>query len=190
MLTGHHLISGREAAADHAPFQAMNPTTNQKLEPVFGEATAALADEALLAADGAFDSLRTSSVETRAAFLDHLADEIMALGDALLERAHQETALPMARLTGERGRAIGQCKLFAALIREGSWADARVDHAIPDRQPLPKPDVRRVMMPIGPVVVFGASNFPFAIGVIGTDVGPARSRRVRASCTSPTSSRS
>ncbi len=169
MLTGHHLIAGREAAADHAPFQALNPTTNQKLTPFFGEATHAMADEALQAADGAFDSLRTASPETRAALLDHLADEIMALGDALLERAHQETALPMARLTGERGRAIGQCKMFAALIREGSWAQMSIDHAIPDRAPVPKPDVRRVLQPVGPVVVFGASNFPFAIGVVGTD---------------------
>ena len=93
----------------------------------------------------------------------------MALGDALLERAHAETGLPMARVTGERGRAIGQFKLFAQLIRDGSWAEASIDHAIPDRQPLPKPDVRRVLQPLGPVVVFGASNFPFAIGVVGTD---------------------
>lgn len=93
----------------------------------------------------------------------------MALGDELLNRAHAETALPMARCTGERGRAVGQCKLFASLIRDGSWAEARIDHAIPDRQPLPKPDVRRVLLPIGPVVVFRASNFPFAISVVGTD---------------------
>lgn len=169
MLTGHHLIAGREAAPDHAPFQALNPTTNQKLEPFFGEATAELADEALQAADGAFDSLRTSSVETRATFLDYLGEEIMALGEALLERAHQETALPMARLIGERGRAIGQCKLFAGLLREGSWAQASIDRAMPERVPAPKPDVRRILQPVGPVVIFGASNFPFAIGVVGTD---------------------
>ncbi len=168
-LNGHHLIAGREAAPSGNTFNAANPTTSATLEPTFGEATHAEADEALQAAEAAFDALRLATPETRAALLDAIADEITALGDALLERAHDETALPMARLTGERGRAIGQCKLFAALIREGSWAEARVDHAIPDRQPLPKPDVRRVMMPIGPVVVFGASNFPFAIGVIGTD---------------------
>lgn len=168
-ITGHHLIAGREAAPSGHTFTPVNPSTSAALEPPFGDATHAEADEALQAADSAFDALRLASPETRAALLDAIADEIMALGDELLERAHAETALPMARLTGERGRAVGQCKLFAALIREGSWADARVDHAIPDRQPLPKPDVRRVMMPIGPVVVFGASNFPFAIGVVGTD---------------------
>lgn len=168
-LTGNHLIAGREAAPHGSTFKAANPTTSETLEPAYGDATHAEADEALQAADAAFDALRLATPETRASLLDAIADEITALGDALLERAHAETALPMARLTGERGRAIGQCKLFAALIREGSWSEARVDHAIPDRQPLPKPDVRRVMMPIGPVVVFGASNFPFAIGVLGTD---------------------
>lgn len=168
-LTGNHLIAGREAAPHGHTFNAFNPSTSEKLEPVYADATHAEADEALQAAEASFDALRLATPETRAALLDAIADEITALGDALLERAHAETALPMARLTGERGRAIGQCKLFAALIREGSWSEARVDHAIPDRQPLPKPDVRRVMMPIGPVVVFGASNFPFAIGVVGTD---------------------
>lgn len=168
-LTGHHFIAGREAAPHGHLFHAFNPASSAQLEPAYGDATHAEADEALRAADAAFDALRLATPETRAELLDAIADEITALGDALLERAHAECGLPMARLTGERGRAIGQCKLFASLIREGSWADARVDHAIPDRQPLPKPDVRRVMMPIGPVVVFGASNFPFAIGVIGTD---------------------
>lgn len=169
MITGHHLIAGREAAADNSPFQAENPATSQTMEPRFGEASLAEVEEALQAADGAFDSLRLASVETRARFLETIADEILALGDALLDRAHAETALPMARLVGERGRAVNQCKMFAALIREGSWAALSIDRAQPDRVPAPKPDVRKMMLPIGPVVVFGASNFPFAIGVVGTD---------------------
>lgn len=168
-LTGSQLIAGRESAPRGHFYHGVNPATSAKLEPAYGDATDLEADEALQAADAAFDDLRLAPVETRATLLEAIADQIMALGDALLERAHAETGLPMARVTGERGRAIGQCKLFAALIREGSWADARIDHAIPDRQPLPKPDVRRVLAPIGPVVIFGASNFPFAIGVIGTD---------------------
>lgn len=139
------------------------------MEPIFHEAGAVEVNAALESADAAFDVLRTAPVETRAKLLEVLAEKIQALGDDLLNRAHAETALPMARLQGERARAIGQCKLFANLIREGSWAQPSIDHAIPDRQPLPKPDVRRVMQPIGPVVVFGASNFPFAIGVVGTD---------------------
>ena len=168
-LHGNHLIAGQVISAEGPRFQALNPSTSQPLEPAFGEATDAQVDAALKAADAAFDELRAAGPDARAKFLDLLGDNIVALGDALLERAHAETALPMARLTGERARAVGQCRLFASLIRDGSWAEARIDHAIPDRQPLPKPDVRRVMQPIGPVVVFGASNFPFAIGVVGTD---------------------
>lgn len=141
----------------------------QSLEGHFMEAAGAEVDAALQAADQAFPLLRAASVEQRAQFLELLADKVLALGDDLLNRTHAETALPMARLQGERARAIGQCKLFANLIREGSWAQPCIDRALPERQPLPKPDVRRVMQPIGPVVVFGASNFPFAIGVIGTD---------------------
>lgn len=167
-LTGHHFTAGKAIAPTGALFKATNPSNNQTLDPAFGEGTA-LVDQALEAADAAFDDLRLAPAETRAKFLDTLADEILALGDALLERAHAETALPMARLTGERGRAMNQCKMFAALIREGSWAGLRIDRAQPDRQPLPKPDVRQMLLPIGPVVVFGASNFPFAIGVVGTD---------------------
>lgn len=168
-LHGQHLIAGQRIAPAGAPFQAANPSTSQLLAPTFADATAAEVDAALQAAENAFDALRGAGYDKRANFLDLLADKVMALGDALLERAHAETALPMARLTGERGRAIGQFKLFAGLIRDGSWAEARIDRALPDRQPLPKPDVRRVMQPLGPVVVFGASNFPFAIGVVGTD---------------------
>ncbi len=168
-LHGQHLIAGRQTASAGGSFQALNPSTSELLEPVFHEAGAAEVNQALHAADEAFDALRTAPVETRALLLEAIADQIMALGDELLDRAHAETALPMARLQGERARAMGQCKLFANLIREGSWAQPSIDHAIPDRQPLPKPDVRRVMQPIGPVVVFGASNFPFAIGVVGTD---------------------
>jgi 2,5-dioxopentanoate dehydrogenase len=167
-ITGHHFIAGKGIAPAGPLFQATNPSNSQPLEPGFGEGTS-LVDDALRAADAAFEELRLAPVETRAKFLDTLADEIVALGDALLERAHAETALPMARLTGERGRAVGQCRMFAGLIRDGSWANMRIDRAVPDRQPLPKPDVRQMLLPIGPVVVFGASNFPFAIGVVGTD---------------------
>ena len=167
-LTGSHFIAGKAVAPTGALFKAANPTTGQPLEPSFGEGTAHV-DAALQAADDAFDDLRLAPVETRAKFLEALADEILALGDDLLNRAHAECALPMARLTAERGRAVHQCKMFAALIREGSWAGLRIDKAQPERQPLPKPDVRQMLQPIGPVVIFGASNFPFAIGVVGTD---------------------
>lgn len=169
MIQGTHLIGGREAAASHGHFQAVNSSTGAAMQPSFGEADHAEVDEALRAADSAFDSMRRADPERRAAFLELLAEEILALGDALLERALAETALPLARLTGERGRAVNQCRQFAALIREGSWAALSIDHAIADRAPVPKPDIRKMLLPIGPVVVFGASNFPFAIGVVGTD---------------------
>ena len=109
------------------------------------------------------------SAESRAKLLEAIADGLEGLGAPLLQRAHQETALPMARLTAERGRMTMQARLFAKVIRDETWLEARIDRAIPDRQPLPKPDVRRMMQPLGPVVVFGASNFPFAISVAGTD---------------------
>ena len=168
-LTGKQWIGGKAEAVGDQTFQANNPADQTVLNPPFHEATVAEAGMALRLAHESFDAFRSRSPEERAKLLDTIADEIMALGDALLERAHQETGLPMARLTGERGRAVGQARLFAELIREGSWVDARIDTAIPDRQPLPKPDVRRMLMPIGPVVVFGASNFPLAISVVGTD---------------------
>lgn len=168
-ISGHHLIAGRDATAAGSVFQAVNPATNQPMPGAFGEGTAALVDEALRAADAAFDDLRSVSPEIRATLLEAIGEEIMALGDDLLDRTHAETGYPMPRLQAERGRTVGQCKLFANLIREGSWSEPRIDRAIPDRQPLPKPDVRRVMQPIGPVVVFGASNFPYAISVAGTD---------------------
>ena len=135
----------------------------------YHQATAADADVALRAADACFDEFRATTPVQRAALLEAIAEGIEALGDKLIETAHRETALPVARLQGERGRTANQARLFAKVILDGTWLDARIDHANPERQPLPKPDVRMVMQPVGPVVVFGASNFPLAISVAGTD---------------------
>ncbi len=168
-IKGAQLIAGEESSKGSSSFQAANPANQDKLEPSFPEASSDEISQAMEAAEASFEALRTSSAETRADLLDAIADEIMNLGDALLERAHQETGLPMPRLTGERGRAVGQSRLFANLLRDGSWVDARIDTAIPDREPLPKPDVRLMKVAIGPVVVFGASNFPLAISVVGSD---------------------
>ncbi len=169
-LHGHHLI-GNTRSGDPAAdtFQAANPATGEALAPPFREATEAEIDRALTLAEDAFLPYRQLPAEARAQFLEAIADRVEGLGDELLERAHAETALPLARLTGERARATGQARGFAALVREGHWTDARIDRAQPDRTPLPKPDVRSLMVPLGPVVVFGASNFPFAISVIGAD---------------------
>jgi len=169
LLNGQQIIGGRSVAEGSATFFGRNPATGEPTTPTVHEATLAEVDEALRTADRAFEEYRVVSGERIAAFLDAVADEWMALGDALLEQAHKETALSLARLTSERARTVNQARLFATLVREGSWVDARIDHADPNRKPAPKPDIRRMLQPIGPVVVFGASNFPFAIGVGGSD---------------------
>jgi 2,5-dioxopentanoate dehydrogenase len=151
------------------PYQAINPQTGQPIGPAYDDATPTQIDAALQAAHSAFPSLRALPPETRAALLEDIADRIEAIGDLLLDIAHQETALPLPRLTGERARTVSQARLFAQVIREGHWLDARIDTPDPARQPLPKPDVRSLLRPIGPVVVFGASNFPLAISVAGAD---------------------
>ena len=135
----------------------------------YHQATAADADSALRAADACFDEFRSLPPARRAELLEEIALGIEALGEELIETAHRETALPLARLQGERARTCNQARMFAKLILDGTWLDARIDHGNPARQPLAKPDVRLVMQPVGPVVVFGASNFPFAISVAGTD---------------------
>jgi len=154
-------------------FQAINPATGELLPGNYTESTPQEVAQACERAAGAFDAYRTLRPAERAAFLDRVADEIMALGDALLERANLETALPLPRLTGERGRTVGQLRLFADYVREGSWVDARIDTALPDRQPLPRPDLRQMLIPLGPVGIFGASNFPLAFSVAGGDTASA-----------------
>lgn len=129
--------------------------------------------EAVAAAKAAFGPYRAISSELRATFLDRIAARLEGLGDELLETAHRETNLPMARLTGERGRTCGQLRMFASLIRGEEWRDIRIETADPGRQPIPKPDLRRTSMPIGPVAVFGASNFPLAFSVAGGDTASA-----------------
>lgn len=139
----------------------------------FEEANSWHIQQAMTAAALSFDQFRQSTIDQRAGFLDQIAAEILALGDELIETAHRETALPKDRLTGERGRTVNQLKLFAEVVREGSWVEARIDLAQPARQPLPKPDIRRMLIPIGPVVVFAASNFPLAFSVAGGDTASA-----------------
>ncbi|MFM8911371.1 MAG: aldehyde dehydrogenase (NADP(+)) [Flammeovirgaceae bacterium] len=117
----------------------------------------------------AFASYKKATGKQKALFLEAIADEIEALGQPLIQTAMQETHLPEARLLGERGRTCNQLRQFAALVREGSWVEARIDSSIPDRAPLPKPDIRKMLVPLGPVVVFGASNFPFAYSTAGVD---------------------
>jgi NADP-dependent aldehyde dehydrogenase len=154
-------------------FRAYEAASGESLEPDFPVSTTDDVAAACEAAAGAFDAYRELPAERRAAFLDAIGDEIMALGDALLERGSRETGLPIARLTGERGRTVGQLKLFAQVVRDGHWRGVRIDPALPERQPLPRPDLRLRKIPVGPVAVFGASNFPLAFSTAGGDTASA-----------------
>ena len=168
-MTGKNIIGETLSGEGGEVFHGENPATGQKLEPAFYEATDEEINRAIEEASQAFQIYRTVSGKDKAAFLETIADEILALGDELIKRCIEETGLPEARLTGERGRTVGQLKLFANLLREGSWVGARIDLADPDRKPLPKPDVRSMQRALGPVGVFGASNFPLAFSVAGGD---------------------
>ena len=152
-----------------ALIRGRNPATGEVLEGEFFEASVADIDAAARAADRAFDAYAALSAARRAEFLRAIAQQIAALGDRLLERASAETALPLPRLESERARTVSQALLFAEYIEEGSWVGARIDRAVPDRKPQPRPDLRRMLVPIGPVAVFGASNFPLAFSVAGGD---------------------
>ena len=172
-LQGTSLIAGQFAGAEGSPFHAHSPLDSSILPPAFFPASEGLIHHAAELAAGAAPEFARTSFEQRAALLEAVAVELLSLEDALLNRAHAETGLPLDRLTGERGRTIGQLRLFATLLREGSWCDARIDTAMPDRQPLPRPDLRRTLAPVGPVAVFGASNFPLAFSVAGGDTASA-----------------
>jgi alpha-ketoglutaric semialdehyde dehydrogenase len=172
-LHGKNFIGDKLSSVSGETFYATNPFDNSSLQPGFHPAKERDVDAAMKLAQEAFTAYRETTGEQRAVFLERIADEIMALGDELILRAKSETDLPEARLTGERARTVNQLKMFAQVVREGSWADARIDTAIPDRQPVPKADLRRMLIPIGPVIVFGASNFPFAYSVAGGDTASA-----------------
>ncbi len=168
-LTGGQLIGNTLAKAGSRTFTGFNPATGEPLPTIFYEATGAEIDQAVDLADYAFQQYRKIRGIDKAIFLETIAEEILALGAVLIETASLETALPQARITGERGRTVGQLRLFASMLRDGKWENDITDPAQPDRQPLPKPALRQVQIPIGPVAVFGASNFPLAFSVAGGD---------------------
>lgn len=172
-LHGQSFIGDALSPGSGETFRAISPLDSAVLEPAFHTATIKEVDAAMNLAEAAFATYRETTGAQRAAFLERIADEIVALGDDLLKRAALEAGLPEARLIGERGRTVGQLKMFAQMARENSWVDARIDTAIPDRQPVPKPDLRRMLIPIGPVIVFGSSNFPLAFSVAGGDTASA-----------------
>ncbi|MEL7966074.1 aldehyde dehydrogenase (NADP(+)) [Vreelandella neptunia] len=168
------LLIGQEAVSGHSnPINAINPATNEILEPVYMGGTRADVECACELAETAFNTYRETSLEARAMFLETIASEIEGIGDELIERAMAETGLPRARLEGERGRTCGQLRLFANVVRAGEWLDVRIDPAMPDRQPMPRADLRQRHIGLGPVAVFGASNFPLAFSVAGGDTASA-----------------
>ncbi|MFM0519455.1 MULTISPECIES: aldehyde dehydrogenase (NADP(+)) [Caballeronia] len=172
-ITGEMLIGASAVRGTDATLRAFDPARNADLEPAFGGGGAAEVARACELAEAAFDDYRHAPLETRAQFLEAIADNIIALGDTLIERAMAESALPKARLEGERARTVGQLRLFASLVREGRWLAATLDSAQPDRKPLPRSDLRLQKIPVGPVAVFGASNFPLAFSVAGGDAASA-----------------
>ena len=172
-IQGKNIIGYALSSEGEKHFQAYAPATDSYLPENFRCATIGEVNKTMALADQAFDAYSQIPAAERAAFLIAITEEIMALGDQLLERAHLETGLPIARLQGERARTINQLTQFAELLREGSWVEASIDTALPERSPAPKPDIRKMLVPIGPVIVFGSSNFPFAYSVAGVDTGPA-----------------
>lgn len=173
MSLSGELFIGFERRATNRTFHALDAAHGHPLAPAFSTAGSAEIEAACALAWSAFDAYRTLPLEQRAAFLESIAKHILAQGEGLLRRAHEETGLPEARLSGERARTVGQLRLFAAELRAGEWLGLRVDSALPQRQPAPRPDIRQRRIPVGPVAVFGASNFPLAFSVAGCDSAAA-----------------
>jgi 2,5-dioxopentanoate dehydrogenase len=172
-LTGRSLVVGGGQSHSGVTFRGINPRTGEALAPDYVAADRELVDRAVAQADQAFAEYRTLSGKDRSGFLRAIAANIEQATDALAERIGLETALPDARARGEAGRTTSQLRLFADLIEENSWVEARIDPALPDRQPQPRADIRATLRPLGPVAVFGASNFPLAFSVGGGDTASA-----------------
>lgn len=168
-ITGHLLIGQSRVFGKHGQLQGLDAATGEPLPPVFGGASLDDLESACDLADAAFDSYRETSPEERAVFLETIAHHILALGDTLIERCMSETGLPRGRIEGERARTVGQLALFASVVREARYMDVRIDPAIPGRTPQARADIRLRHIAIGPVAVFGASNFPLAFSVAGGD---------------------
>ena len=167
------LIGFSRGDASGDTFSASNPATGEQLSVAYASASDAEVDRAAELAEKAADSLAGLSGAEKAKFLRTVADNVEGIVEDLVSIVTSETGLPEPRVRGETGRTSGQLRLFADLVEEGSWVDARIDHAMPDRQPIPKPDLRSMLRPIGPVGVFCASNFPLAFSVAGGDSASA-----------------
>ena len=173
MITGKNIIGYRYSSLGSKTFKTFDPQLNLENDTSFTEATSEEIDMAVQLAEGAFKIFSKTSGKKKALFLNTIADEILALGEELILTYRTESGLPEGRAKGELGRTIGQLRSFADLVEEGSWVDATIDTAIADRKPIPKPDLRKMFVPLGPVVVFGASNFPLAYSTAGGDTASA-----------------
>ena len=173
-LHGKQIIgASTSVTADGDGFQGVNPATGESSGPTYYEATQAEVDRAFALADEAHAAMKKLGRERRAVLLETIADNLQELGDDWYEMAEAETGKPAGGLKFEAGRTTNQLRMFAAFVREGSWMGARIEHADPERKPLPKPDTRMLRIPLGPVAVFGASNFPLAFSVPGGDTASA-----------------
>jgi alpha-ketoglutaric semialdehyde dehydrogenase len=172
-LTGLNYIGNELSGEGKVTFNGVNPAKDKNLPTDFYEATFEEINKAITKAEHAFNEYSKKSGKEKALFLETIAEEIETLGDDLIERCHEETGLTKTRLIGERGRTVNQLRLFATFLKEGSWVEARIETAIPDRQPVPKPDIRSIYKALGPVGIFGSSNFPLAFSVAGGDTASA-----------------
>jgi len=172
-ILGHNYIGGQRSAAGTLTLQSVDAVTGEALPHDFYQATPVEVDAAAEAATAAYPAYRRLSAERRAHFLNGIADELDALGDDFVALVCRETALPAPRIQGERGRTSGQMRLFANVLRRGDFYGARIDQALPDRKPLSRPDLRQYRIGLGPVAVFGASNFPLAFSTAGGDTASA-----------------
>ena len=172
-LRGRSIIGFRAGGGGDPSIFGINPATGESLQPGYSAVSETELNSAAELAADAFEVFGKTSSAARAAFLRKIADNIEAIGDDLAKRAPQETGLPEGRIRMETGRTCGQLRLFASVAEEGSWVDARIDHADPERAPVPKPDVRSMERPLGSVAVFCASNFPLAFSVAGGDTASA-----------------
>jgi NADP-dependent aldehyde dehydrogenase len=172
-LHGSSIVNGAPRSGSGAAFTGFNPASGICLDPAFRSASLDDVEFAANLADEAFAVYGRLPGRKKAEFLRHIAAGIESIASELVERAHRETALPEKRLQGEVGRTVGQLRLFAQVVEDGSWTMARIDPALPDRAPMPRADIRSVLRPLGPVAVFGASNFPLAFSVAGGDTASA-----------------
>ncbi len=172
-MSGSNFIGGARSAAGSVRLLSLDARTCEALPVVFTQATPDEVDDAACAAEQAFAEYNGLAPERRAQFLDAIAGQLDALGEAFIDTVCRETALPAARIQGERSRTSNQMRLFAQVLRRGDYLGARIDRAQPQRQPLPRPDLRQYRTGVGPVAVFGASNFPLAFSTAGGDTAAA-----------------